>query len=145
MRSVRVVWRANLVAGRKHLADTLLAVKVRRILLLLVALAVLIGSAPAAPGYGIAVGPTTRGASDLTKSDPAPKLSTLPLRHRASVAVPGTGRRFSHGTSRLFTLGAADARVRAEGAFALVDTDADARLLRASNTPCCGRGPPAAA
>jgi hypothetical protein len=133
------------------LADTLLAVKVRRILLPLVALAVFLAGAPVAAGPGVAVGAAAGRASKAPNSDHAPErdstpsLTALPARHHGSTVATGAGRRAGDTGTRLVALGATDARLRVERTTASVDAEADARLLRASNTPCCVRGPPAAA
>ena len=68
----------------------------------------------------------------------------LTVLHRTSVVSPGNGRRFSDTGGRILALAAHDPHAGPLGVAARVDAEADARLLRASNTPCCVRGPPTA-
>jgi hypothetical protein len=126
-------------------------VKARRILVPLVAILIVVASAPTAWARGIDAGQNAGAGAVAPRSERAPDhegaptLRALPVLQRASVAAPGTGRRLGDRGSRPFTLSAVDVARRAQGEIARVDGEADARLLRASNTPCCVRGPPAAA
>jgi hypothetical protein len=125
-------------------------VRVRRIALFLVAFVMFVGTAPTVAGSAASSATSTgrhaaRSASEGTSRRDGPKLATLTVRHRSAIATSGSSRRSGERSAKLRALCAANPCVAASAGVAGVDDEANARLLRASNTPCCVRGPPAAA
>jgi hypothetical protein len=123
----------------------------RRLLLLFAALLVFVANAPNAvahgfeafPGHGRVVEPA--GADRSPDRDFPAKLTTAVALQRAHSLAARAKRGPGDDRAKVPGLCVAGAFVSAPGCVALGDADADARMLGASNTPCCVRGPPSEA
>lgn len=122
-----------------------------RNLALVGALLLFLAGLPTLASHGIEATSRPGGAITSTRSDASPQrpeppqLAAVPGTHRLVVVASRTHRRFGTGGAKLRVVGSFDRLVEPRAGTARIDVDAEPRLLRASNTPCCVRGPPPAA
>lgn len=125
--------------------------RIRSVLPLAAAALLLVGTTPAAAANRSErtdgrTGPAAPNRSKATSGrDAVPKLVALPALRRPVFVRKVSKRRCGAGSSKLGILATVDWLVEARGSVSRVDPDAAARRPRASNTPRCVRGPPAAA
>jgi hypothetical protein len=118
-------------------------------LVFVAALLLVLAGAPtaAAPAGAAASHVAAPAASSPTRHAPdrdSAALAKVPTIERFVVATSAPSRRLGAGGAKLKALRPCLRRVL-DRSGAGIDREAGARLLRASNTPCCVRGPPASA
>jgi hypothetical protein len=136
--------------GSPKLTSSLHAVRRSRIVLFVGALLVFCAAAPAAAAPGAssvarAVDHWSASSERSAGDEAAPQLVAAPLPQRAVSVAAGAQRRAGDSGLKVLLLGGFAVLLAMRTAAGRVDAEANARLLRVSNTPCARRGPPLAA
>jgi hypothetical protein len=120
-------------------------VTARRILVLLAALLVFVGSAPTATASALAVGSHgSRADSGRSPQPKSPTVTEFVVARRTMAHAIGAGRRFGHGRTQLRAFGALSAAIARWSNATRVGERRETRSFHAANAPHCGRGPPSA-